>query len=199
MKKIKFLAMLFMAVMACVGFSACGDDGDDNIDIDDIENAGTGGDEEGGGISQKSYTLEQLAGYWVNEKEWDQYTARLLQIEKDGYTSASFFLDDGILDLVGAVTGYYLKEGKAYELYFEVTDVKYDNNEVAGNTIIKSWNFTYSTVYFMNTAGSKYNHTCSITDNDLLIEWNNHNTVLSTSMFVDSHGMVYKKLTRLSL
>lgn len=197
MNRKRFL-WLFAAMAVCIiTFTACdGDDDDDeNYNPDDIENPGTGGNG-GGGTTQKNYTLSQLQGHWVVENEWELYTNRIKDIESNSYSkiSPSAYLDDNVLNMYGGVTGYYIKDDTAYEVYFTVTDTKYANNPDEGNTIAKSWYYPNTTVYFMNTSGGKWSHVCSITDNELTIGYGNYFTVLNTSSFRGSDGTVYKKV-----
>lgn len=190
MNRKRFLWLFVVMAVCMITFTACGSGDDDNAD--DIENPGTGGN---GGTTQKNYTLSQLQGHWVVENEWERYTRIIKEIEASPSSrySPDAFLNDSELSS-GGVAGFYIKGETAYEVYFTVTDTKYANNPIEGNTIAKSWYYPNKTVYFMNIEGSKYNYACSIDENRLTIGYGYYYTVLNTDSFRDSYGTMYKKV-----
>lgn len=190
MKKFTF-RLLSVSLAALLSFTmlSCGDDDEDLRPTD--ENVDQPGNT--GGSTAKEYTITQLVGYWVNTEQWNNCKTAIREFGNSPQPS-SYYLEDSQLN--EGVEGYYITaDGKAYEIFLTVTTTKYSNNDVAGNKVLKSWSCTDGkTVYFMNITGSKYNHSCTVSGDELTIGWNQKFTILSTSFFRDTYYTKYEKV-----
>ena len=188
MEKLKrFFSSLMLGLMAvcAMTLSACGDDDDDELSSNGGNNSG--------GNTQTSYTLKQLAGYWVNSEQWRLCRMTIGQMPASGQVYSDVYLEDDILSR--GVDGYYItSDGKAYEINLCTTTTKYANNDVAGNKVLKQWSCRDNkTVYFMNVVGGKYNSSCSVEGKTLNIGWNTQYSIITATQMLDSDGLLYEK------
>ena len=187
MKKIlNLIVILFFGLT----FAACGDDDDDELSSNGGNNSG--------GNTQTSYTLNQLAGYWVNSEQWRLCRMTIGQMPASGQAYSDVYLEDDILSR--GVDGYYItSDGKAYQINLCTTTTKYANNDVAGNKVLKQWScLDNKTVYFMNVIGGKYNSSCSVEGKLLNIGGNTQFSIITATQMLDSDGSLYEKC-RMSL
>lgn len=177
----KFLC-LFSLVFVTPMFSACGDDD------------ASSGEENSGGSVQPSYKLSQITGYWVEWEAWQMCRQRVSELR-----GTKWFEDDYLNDpvLYEGVDGFYItSDGTAYDIFLEPTTMKYNNNPVAGNKVLASWNTQEgTTVYFMNTLGGKYNYSCSVEGTTLTIGFKRNYDLLSTSEMMDDSGTTYVRIS----
>ena len=188
MEKLKrfFSSLMFGLMAVCaMTLSACGDDDDDELSSNGGNNSG--------GNTQTSYTLKQLAGYWVNSEQWRLCRMTIGQMPASGQVYSDVYLEDDILSR--GVDGYYItSDGKAYEINLCTTTTKYANNDVAGNKVLKQWSCRDNkTVYFMNVVGGKYNSSCSVEGKTLNIGWNTQYSIITATQMLDSDGLLYEK------
>ena len=183
----RFFSSLMFGLMAvcAMTLSACGDDDDDELSSNGGNNSG--------GNTQTSYTLKQLAGYWVNSEQWRLCRMTIGQMPASGQVYSDVYLEDDILSR--GVDGYYItSDGKAYEINLCTTTTKYANNDVAGNKVLKQWSCRDNkTVYFMNVVGGKYNSSCSVEGKTLNIGWNTQYSIITATQMLDSDGLLYEK------
>ena len=183
----RFFSSLMFGLMAvcAMTLSACGDDDDDELSSNGGNNSG--------GNTQTSYTLKQLAGYWVNSEQWRLCRMTIGQMPASGQVHSDVYLEDDILSR--GVDGYYItSDGKAYEINLCTTTTKYANNDVAGNKVLKQWSCRDNkTVYFMNVVGGKYNSSCSVEGKTLNIGWNTQYSIITATQMLDSDGLLYEK------
>lgn len=187
----KSFLWLFAAILCVSSFTSCDKD-DDSENSDPKE---TGGGNNGGGSSHTDYTLKQMEGYWVNSNAWYDCKDVILGIMNSSYYDSSSFLQDPVLS--EGVSGYFIKEETAYEICISATSIRYSNNDVEGNHVWYTWNFPAEgkTVYFMNTVGSRYHHSCSITGGGYLeIGWNNKYKIIDRYTIKDSNNTIYVKI-----
>ena len=183
----RFYKYLSIIVLLLTGFSfaACGDD--------DVDELSSNGGNNSGGNTQTSYTLKQLAGYWVNSEQWILCRMTIGQMPASGQVYSDVYLEDDILSR--GVDGYYItSDGKAYQINLCTTTTKYANNDVAGNKVLKQWScLDNKTVYFMNVIGSKYNSSCSVEGKLLNIGGNTQFSIITATQMLDSDGSLYEK------
>ena len=184
MQRYRFLSIMMVLLMG-LSFVACGDDDDDELSSNGGNNSG--------GNTQTSYTLKQLAGYWVNSEQWRLCRMTIGQMPASGQVYSDVYLEDDILSR--GVDGYYItSDGKAYQINLCTTTTKYANNDVAGNKVLKQWScLDNKTVYFMNVIGSKYNSSCSVEGKLLNIGGNTQFSIITATQMLDSDGSLYEK------
>lgn len=184
-KFFKFLclfSLVFVPPMLC----ACGDDD------------ASSSEENSGGSVQKSYKISQITGYWVDWQAWQICKSRVSELRGTKWFEEDYLNDSFLSD---GVEGFYItSDGTAYEIFLTTTTMKYNNNSVAGNKVLASWNTQEgTTVYFMNTSGGKYNYSCSVEGASLSVgnKWNFE--LSSTSEMKDRSGTTYMRLSSLSM
>ena len=179
---------LFMMLMLGLSFISCSKDDGDEVFDDDTEN--------GNGQTQTSYTLSQLAGYWVNAEQWRLCKQNAASLPVSGKAFSDTYLEDKILS--DGVDAYYISAGekKAYIMWITVTTTKYANNDAAGNKVLKSWScLDGRTVYFMNVVGSKENKACSVWEGSELKVGTSYFPILSPFVFIGPNNARYEKVS----
>ena len=174
-----------MVLMSCLSLMSCTNEDDDDIIDEEMEN--------GSGESQTSYTLSQLAGYWVDWEQWRWCKQTAASLPTSGTAFCDTYLEDKILS--DGVDGYYITtDGTAYLMWMTVTTMKYANNDKAGNKVLKSWScLDGKTVYFMNIEGSKSHKACAVWDNDLKVG-TSYFPITSTTTFIGPNNAMYCKV-----